>query len=435
MEERMTPAKPERRCLVYVPIAIWTTALALPARAQSLPQGLTCGLSYQTNEFTVNNTCSGQPTYSGQGFGTSSLNAPAPNYVMVWDKDNGLAIPGGFYGFAHQELKPCDPPPAPQNCLSGGLSVAVFGDDSTHFVLPQGAVCGFHHTLYTPGRTCMGYNPTRGFPDIPNDQTSGNVGCPPGWRPRRAFDVNSTIDYWTWCAYDDPHNLSITGNPPPSLATSAVGVACGAVDNNPSNDRNGVCMGYYLAYTPGSQPACPAQATSTGWFDDGDSAGRGLGFCTLTTNTFPSPNSAFGFLDTTTSGDGNFAGWAFDPNAYSDPVNGAPAIFVDVYVDGPDGSGAAGYRIVANVSRPDVNSAYGITGNHGFNFTLPAQYQSDGHNHTIYPYAISLFGQPNILLSNAPGTFLGTPTCGPGLIDCCGDGTFCRSSCNGVICP
>ncbi len=183
-------------------------------------------------------------------------------------------------------------------------------------------------------------------------------------------------------------------------------------------------MGYYLAYTAGNQPQCPAQATSTGgWFDDGDSAGRGLGFCTLTTNTFPAPNSAFGFLDTTTSTNGNFAGWAFDPNAYSDPVSGAPSIFVDVYVDGQAGSGAPGFRMVANAPRPDVNSAYGINGNHGFNFTLPIQYQTDGLNHTIYPYAISLFGQPNILLSNSPGTFFAPPppsACGPGQTDCGG---------------
>src|SRR2546425_3598977 len=95
---------------------------------------------------------------------------------------------------------------------------------------------------------------------------------------------------------------------------------------------------------------------------------------TLTTNTFPAPNSAFGFLDTTTSTNGNFAGWAFDPNAYSDPVSGAPSIFVDVYVDGQAGSGGPGFRMAANAPRPDVNSAYGSNGNHGFNFTFPVQY-------------------------------------------------------------
>jgi len=429
----MTAAKPQRPCLGYAAVAIWTTALALPARAQSLPQGLTCGLSYQTNEFTVTNYCSGQPTYVGNGFGTSSLNTPAPNYTMVWDKDNGfLYTTGRAYGFAHQELKACDPPPAPQNCLAGGLSVAISGQDSKNFVLPQGAICGFHHTAFTPGRTCMGYNPTRAFTDIQNDQTSGNVGCPPGWRAGRAFDVNSGIDYWTWCAYDDPNHLSVTGNP--RLANAAVGVACGAVDNNPNNDRNGVCMGFYPAYS-GGQPQCPAGATSTGFYDDGDSAGRGLGFCTLTTNTFPAANSAFGYLDTKTSTDGNFAGWAFDPNAGQDQPSGV-SIFVDVYVDGPAGSGAPGYRILANGSRPDVKSAYGIIGDHGFTFTLPAQFQSDGLNHTIYPYAISLFGQPNIALSNSPGTFVGSPgrSCAPGLIDCCGDGLKCKSSCSGVVC-
>src|SRR5713101_3370889 len=166
MEEPMTRAKPERACLVYAAVAICTTTVALPARAQSLPQGLTCGLSYQNNEFQINNACSGQFTYASPG---GYLNLPAPQYAAVWDRDNGYCFSCNTppYGFAHQELLAC--PQGNPNCLSGGLSVAVGNDDSTHFVLPQGAVCGFHHTAYTPGHTCMGFNPTKAFPDIQND--------------------------------------------------------------------------------------------------------------------------------------------------------------------------------------------------------------------------------------------------------------------------
>jgi hypothetical protein len=136
------------------------------------------------------------------------------------------------------------------------------------------------------------------------------------------------------------------------------------------------------------------------------------------------------YLDTTTSYDGNFGGWAYDPSS------SATSIAVHVYVDGPAGSGAAGYAITANGSRPDVDNAFGITGNHGFTFTLPSQYLQDGHNHTIYAYAISMFNQPNPLIGK--GTYLAPyvePTCGPGLISCCGDGTFCRTSCSRVSCP
>ncbi len=73
-------------------------------------------------------------------------------------------------------------------------------------------------------------------------------------------------------------------------------------------------------------------------------------------------------------------GWAFD--------NGAPqqALDVHVYVGGPAGSGAPGYAIRANKSRPDVGAAYAGVGNsHGFDASITV---SRTGLQPVYVYAI-----------------------------------------------
>jgi hypothetical protein len=71
-------------------------------------------------------------------------------------------------------------------------------------------------------------------------------------------------------------------------------------------------------------------------------------------------------------------GWAFDPNDANKSID------VDMYIDG---KGAGRFR--ADQSRPDVNAAFGINGNHGFNIPIPQSAQ-DGKQHTIQIYAIGL---------------------------------------------
>jgi|GEM_PF-1749656 len=98
---------------------------------------------------------------------------------------------------------------------------------------------------------------------------------------------------------------------------------------------------------------------------------------------------------------GNISGWAYDPSAPS------VSNFVDLYIDGPFGSGAAGFRVLVNGSRPDVNTAFGITGSHGFGFALPAQYR-DNKAHTVYGYVLGTRGQPSQALGNSPQSILVT---------------------------
>lgn len=96
-------------------------------------------------------------------------------------------------------------------------------------------------------------------------------------------------------------------------------------------------------------------------------------------------------------------GWALDLNSRS------TSIAVHYYIDGPAGSGAPGFSAPTNLYRSDVNASHGATGNHGFEFSIPSQFQ-DGYSHSIYVYAIDAEGRHNPLLDGRSYTFqVGTP--------------------------
>ena len=79
-----------------------------------------------------------------------------------------------------------------------------------------------------------------------------------------------------------------------------------------------------------------------------------------------------GAFDTCQGGDLTIhvSGWAYDPDASSQSID----VFVNIYTDSACTSLYNFPRLTANVSRPDVNQAKGITGNHGFNadISVPA---------------------------------------------------------------
>ena len=86
-----------------------------------------------------------------------------------------------------------------------------------------------------------------------------------------------------------------------------------------------------------------------------------------------------GVLDTVTASGGNvqLAGWAYDPD------DSRVEISVAVYING---SGIAWFP--TGVSRQDVNNAYGITGNHGYNISVPYR----PGTHLVEVYAINVKG-------------------------------------------
>ena len=89
-------------------------------------------------------------------------------------------------------------------------------------------------------------------------------------------------------------------------------------------------------------------------------------------------------------------GWAFDPDQPATDVQ------VAVYVDG----GGIGW-FPSGVSRPDVNAAYGIGGNHGFDVSVPV----GAGSHRIEVYAINVGGGvSNTLIGSGSATVGSMPT-------------------------
>jgi hypothetical protein len=88
----------------------------------------------------------------------------------------------------------------------------------------------------------------------------------------------------------------------------------------------------------------------------------------------PQNNPPVGNLDAATCS--AVTGWAYDPDVPSG------SIVVDVYYNGEDQQ-----RVSANLPRNDVDAAFGITGNHGFSVTPPADVQNSTSPYTVSVYA------------------------------------------------
>jgi hypothetical protein len=96
-------------------------------------------------------------------------------------------------------------------------------------------------------------------------------------------------------------------------------------------------------------------------------------------------------------------GWALDDDT--------PSTSIDIHVyDGPAGGGGVligGYT--TDYYRGDVNAAYNVDGNHGFNFPIPSHFL-DGGTHYVYVYGINSNG----VGPNPPLEGVGVPvTCPP----------------------
>lgn len=116
--------------------------------------------------------------------------------------------------------------------------------------------------------------------------------------------------------------------------------------------------------------------------------------------TTPLNSVPIGWLDSANqNNNGLIVGWTFDPD-YSSASN-----YVHIY-EGPAGAGGTFIASAqTNVLRQDVNTAYGITGNHGYVVTIPAQYR-DGREHAVYVYGSDLDGGPIAPLSGSPKSFI-----------------------------
>ena len=126
-------------------------------------------------------------------------------------------------------------------------------------------------------------------------------------------------------------------------------------------------------------------------------------------------------------------GWAYNAAASS------TSIPVEIYVDGPRGTGTLAATVTADQPRPDVNTVHNITGDHGFEWLIPAQYQSG--THTFYVYALDQTPTPTVRTQLSPASItLRAPghndycqahgPCVTGQGDCDGD-VECQS---GLVC-
>jgi len=107
-----------------------------------------------------------------------------------------------------------------------------------------------------------------------------------------------------------------------------------------------------------------------------------------------------GVLDAVSAG-GVAAGWAFDNLSTGTSIN------VRIYADGQGGQGAETGTLVwsgpANLSRPDVDAAYGITGNHGFSVQLPSWVTTSPHRVSVYAQSVNGATAPIAQSPRVPG--------------------------------
>ena len=117
-----------------------------------------------------------------------------------------------------------------------------------------------------------------------------------------------------------------------------------------------------------------------------------IGTGSVTTGVLP-----VGSLDSAGTAPGStirLRGWAFDPDRPT------AAIQVAVY---RDGGGIAWFP--TGLRRPDVNSVFGITGNHGFDITIA----SPPGEHSVQVYAINVAGGVGNPLIGAGNVRVGVP--------------------------
>jgi hypothetical protein len=122
---------------------------------------------------------------------------------------------------------------------------------------------------------------------------------------------------------------------------------------------------------------------------------------TPTTGTPSTPVDTLGYLDVADAT--GLAGWALSK------TEGTQSLQVEFFVDGDSQTGTPMGQVAADQSRPDVNAAIGVAGDHGFQTSVASQFQ-DGKPHLLYAYAVGPFGL--VELGNSPKSFtIDLPPC------------------------
>ena len=136
---------------------------------------------------------------------------------------------------------------------------------------------------------------------------------------------------------------------------------------------------------------------TTGYdLNSGCGAGTNYIYMHLTTASTAGSYTPQSHLDACTGGTANIylSGWTFDRDASSESL----VVHVYIYTDSGYSNLYMPVQVVqANVPRPDVNSAYNITGNHGFKTNILI---GNAGNYWIKLYAIDYNGGTNALIGS-----------------------------------
>lgn len=110
---------------------------------------------------------------------------------------------------------------------------------------------------------------------------------------------------------------------------------------------------------------------------------------------------------------GRVRGWAYASQSPWQPIS------VQLYVDGPrNGGGTLVGTYTADARRPDVNTAFGVGGDHGFDIQLPASLRNQ--QHVLYVYGLDPRGINDLLLGSRQFLFADTDLDGyPDGVDNC----------------
>ena len=212
------------------------------------------------------------------------------------------------------------------------------------------------------------------------------------WTSGRRDDVNSAL------GISGDHGYTII-TPPILKDGKSHSIYVYGIDSDPSHSMNAHLSGSpktiqcESAPTPAPTPTPTPSATPI----------PPTPSSTPTPTHTPTPlNTPIGWLDGATCD--IIGGWAVDMDT---PDTSIP---YQIYADGPPSIGTLIFTDTTEGLRPDVNSALGVSGNHGFTINTPSLVK-DGKSHMINAYGIETNGNTSFLLSGSPKTV----QCVPGI--------------------
>jgi hypothetical protein len=183
-----------------------------------------------------------------------------------------------------------------------------------------------------------------------------------------------------------------------AVTFTASGLPTGTSATFAPTSCNPTCTTTVTLTTTASTPVAASTITITG------TSGTLVHTTTFTlTVTAPANVLPVGTFDGIAPDGVTLRGWSYDPDSTSSSVS------VQLFINGPAGTGTLISSATTSFLRTDINTTFGITGNHGFEVAIPAQYR-DGTIHSYYAYGIDFNNSAvSFLLTGSPKSFTVAP--------------------------